>query len=40
VLNQVPADATHICLVEGDLDRQLDILRMMGRLKVEVLEVR
>jgi len=40
VLNQVPADATHICLVEGDLDRQLDILRMMGRRKVEVLEVR
>ena len=40
VLNQMPADATHICLVEGDLDRQLDILRMMGRLKVEVLEVR
>ena len=40
VLNQVPADATHICLVEGDLDRQMDILRMMGRLKVEVVEVR
>jgi transglutaminase-like putative cysteine protease len=40
VLNQMPADATHICLVEGDLDRQMDILRMVGRLKVEVLEVR
>jgi hypothetical protein len=40
VLNQVPADATHICLAEGDLDRQLDILRMIGRLKVEVLEAR
>jgi len=40
VLNQMPADATHICLVEGDLDRQLDILRLLGRLKIEVLEVR
>jgi hypothetical protein len=40
VLNQMPADATHICLAEGDLDQQLDILRMIGRLKVEVLEVR
>ena len=40
VLNQVPADATHICLMEGDLDRQLDIIRMIGRLKVEVLEAR
>jgi hypothetical protein len=26
--------------VEGDLDRQLDILRVLGRLKIEVLEVR
>jgi hypothetical protein len=38
VLNQIPADATHICLAEGDLDRQLDILRLIGRLKIEVLE--
>jgi hypothetical protein len=39
LLNQIPADATHIRLVEGDLDKQLDIVKAIGRLKVEVLEV-
>jgi transglutaminase-like putative cysteine protease len=39
-LNQLPADATHIRLVEGDLDRQLDLVRVIGRLKVQVREVR
>ena len=37
---QFPADATHIKLVEGDLDRQVEILGMMGRIEVEVIEVR
>jgi hypothetical protein len=37
-LNQIPADATHIRLVEGDLDRQLDLVKVIGRLKVEVKE--
>ena len=40
LLNQIPTDATHICLAEGDLDKQLDIVKVIGRLKVEVLEVR
>jgi hypothetical protein len=39
-LNQIPADATHIRLVEGDLDRQLDLVKVIGRLKVEVKEFR
>jgi len=39
-LNQIPADATHIRLVEGDLDRQLDLVKVIGRLKVDVLEAR
>jgi hypothetical protein len=39
LLNQIPTDATHICLVEGDLDRQLDIVKVIGRLQIEVLEV-
>jgi transglutaminase-like putative cysteine protease len=38
ILNQVPADAAHIRLVEGDLDRQADLVRVIGRLKVEVKE--
>ncbi len=31
-LGQLPADATHIKLVEGDLDRQVEIMGVMGRL--------
>jgi transglutaminase-like putative cysteine protease len=37
-LNQLPADATHIRLVEGDLDQQVDLVKIIGRLKVEVRE--
>lgn len=36
--NQFPADATHIRFVTGNLDRQSDIVRLVGKLKVEVLE--
>jgi transglutaminase-like putative cysteine protease len=39
-LDQLPADATHIRLVEGGLDRQLEIVRLIGVLKVEVIEYR
>ena len=34
---QVPADATHLKLVEGDLDRQVQILGMVGRLRLRYL---
>ena len=37
---QFPADATHIKLVEGDLDRQVEILGLMGHIQVEVVEAR
>ncbi|HCP46707.1 MAG TPA: hypothetical protein DIU15_11725 [Deltaproteobacteria bacterium] len=33
---QFPADATHIKLVEGELDRQLELMGVIGRLKVAV----
>lgn len=36
--NQFPADATHIRFVTGDLDRQSEILKLVGKLKVKVLE--
>jgi hypothetical protein len=36
--NQFPADATHIRFVTGNLDRQSDIVRLVGKLRVEVLE--
>jgi hypothetical protein len=38
--NQFPADATHIRFVTGNLDRQADIVRLVGKLRVEVLEYR
>ncbi len=38
LLNQVPADATHIRLVAGGLERQLELLGVIGRLRIRVLE--
>jgi len=34
---QFPADATHVKLVEGDLDQQMELMGAIGRLKIEVL---
>jgi len=36
--NQFPADATHIRFVSGNLDQQSEIVRLIGKLKVEVLK--
>jgi transglutaminase-like putative cysteine protease len=38
VLNQFPADVTHIKFLEGEIDRQIDILQLIGKLKIEVIE--
>src|SRR5215467_5726562 len=38
VLNQFPADVTHVKFIEGDIDRQIDILQLIGKLKIHVLE--
>lgn len=37
-MNQFPADATHIRFVEGGLDKQLEIIKLIGVLKLEVLD--
>ncbi len=37
VLNQFPADVTHIKFLEGEIDRQIDMLQLIGNLKIEVL---
>lgn len=37
---QFPADATHLKLVEGDLDRQVEILGVIGRLNLAVVKAR
>lgn len=38
-LNQFPADATHIRLVRGGLDRQATILPLIGRTKITILDL-
>ncbi|MDP8233648.1 MAG: transglutaminase-like domain-containing protein [Candidatus Saelkia tenebricola] len=35
-LNQFPADPTHIMLVEGELSEQFDILKILGKIEIEV----
>jgi len=38
VFNQIPADVTHIRLVRGDSGEQMNIMGLMGKIKLEVLE--
>ena len=38
-LNQFPADATHVRLARGGLDRQAAILGLVGRAKIDILDV-
>jgi len=38
-LNQYPADATHIRIARGGLDRQVAILGMVGRAKLSILDL-
>ncbi len=38
VFNQFPADVTHIRLVRGEGSEQLDLIGVMGKIKLEVLE--
>jgi len=37
VLNQFPADVTHVKFLEGEIDRQIEILQLIGNLKIEIL---
>lgn len=37
-LNQFPADATHIRFVTGDLDKQLEIIKIINNLKIEIIK--
>lgn len=37
---EFPADATHLKITTGDLDQQVQIMAMMGRLRLELVEAR
>lgn len=39
VLGQLPADVTHIRFIRGEADRQLDLVGLIGRLQLEILEM-
>lgn len=39
-LNQMPADVTHIKLVQGGLDRQVEIISLIGKLRLKVIDYR
>jgi hypothetical protein len=39
-LNEFPADATHLRLARGGLDKQAAILPLIGRLKMTVLDMK
>jgi hypothetical protein len=39
-LNQMPVDASHIKLLEGNLDKQVEIAGVIGGLKVQILDIR
>jgi transglutaminase-like putative cysteine protease len=38
VFNQFPADVTHIRLIRGESDKQLNLMGVIGKIKLEVLE--
>jgi hypothetical protein len=40
ILNQMPADASHLKWVEGDLSRQVEIVRMVDALRIQVVDFR
>lgn len=39
VFNQFPADVTHIRLIRGEGDKQLNLMGVIGKIKLEVLEL-
>jgi hypothetical protein len=36
-MNQLPSDATHIGFVEGGLDKQVEMMKVIGHIKAEIL---
>ena len=37
-MNQFPADVTHIRFIEGGLENQIMVLKLIGKLEIEILE--
>jgi hypothetical protein len=39
-LNQMPTDASHIKLLEGNLDKQVEIAAWIGEIKLQIVDYR
>ncbi len=37
-MDQLPADVSHIKFVDGDMENQIAILKLIGKLEIDVLE--
>ena len=40
LMNQFPADATHIRFTVGGLDRQMDLMGAIGNVNLEIVDIR
>ncbi len=40
VTGAMPADVTHIRLVRGEADRQMDLMGVIGRLQMEIVDMK
>jgi len=40
LMNQIPADPTHIKFAEGGLEKQAEMIKVIGKLKIKILEYR
>jgi hypothetical protein len=38
ILNQMPTDATHLTLIQGGLERQADIIALIGKLNLNIVD--
>jgi transglutaminase-like putative cysteine protease len=37
-LNQMPADVTHISFLRGNIDKQVEIMALIGKIELEVMD--
>ncbi|MBU1163061.1 MAG: transglutaminase domain-containing protein, partial [Proteobacteria bacterium] len=38
LMGQMPADVTHIRFIRGEPDKQIDLIKVIGKVKINILE--
>ena len=38
LMGQMPTDVTHICILRGDIEQQVDLIGIIGKIELEILE--